>query len=247
MRVGSLFSGIGGMDLGLERAGMTLAWQVEINSFCQQVLRKHWPLVPKFSDIRTIDWEQVPSVDLVCGGFPCQPFSIAGKQKGASDERYLWPEVVRCLESLNPTWFLGENVPGIGNLALPKIKADLENLGYEVWIASIPACGLDAPHLRQRIWITAYADSYSRRCEEQWGQQSSQQYAQKTIPGLERFCRFQSGGAAWETQPAVCRVVDGIPHRVDRLRGLGNAVVPQLVEVLGRMIMQAEKREAVNV
>ena len=95
MTVGSLFSGIGGFDLGLERAGMRIEWQVENNEFCREVLKKHWPKVPCHYDIRQIDWRDIPRVELICGGFPCQPFSLAGKRRGASDDRYLWPEVVR--------------------------------------------------------------------------------------------------------------------------------------------------------
>ena len=147
LTVGSLFSGIGGFDLGLERAGMRVEWQVENNEFCREVLKKHWPKVPCHYDITQIDWRDIPRVDLVCGGFPCQPFSLAGKRAGKADDRYLWPEVVRCLDTLRPTWFLGENVPGIITLALDQVCADLESLGYTVWPVCIPACAVDAPHI----------------------------------------------------------------------------------------------------
>lgn len=157
MQVGSLFSGIGGFDLGLERAGMSIGWQVENNEYCNRVLEKHWPHVTRYGDIKAIKWEEVETVDLVCGGFPCQPFSCAGKRRGQDDDRYLWPEVVRCLDALRPAWFLGENVPGIINLALDQVCADLESLDYTVWPVCVPACAVDAPHQRQRVWIMAYS------------------------------------------------------------------------------------------
>lgn len=156
LTVGSLFSGIGGFDIGLERAGFEIAWQVENNDYCREVLKQHWPTVPCHYDIKAIDWRDIPRVDLVCGGFPCQPFSLAGKRRGAADDRYLWPEVVRCLDALRPTWFLGENVPGLINLALDQVCTDLESLGYTVWPVCVPACAVDAPHIRQRVWIVAY-------------------------------------------------------------------------------------------
>ena len=125
VRVGSLFAGIGGFDLGLERAGFEIAWQVEIDGYCQRVLAKHWPNVQRYGDIKTIDWGTIEPVDLVCGGFPCQPFSLAGQRRGTADDRYLWPEVVRCLGTLRPTWFLGENVPGIIRMELDTVLSDL--------------------------------------------------------------------------------------------------------------------------
>lgn len=159
MTVGSLFSGIGGFDLGLERAGYEIAWQVENNDYCRKVLAKHWSTVPCHYDITTIDWRDIPTVDLVCGGFPCQPFSCAGQQRGEADDRYLWPEVVRCLSVLRPAWFLGENVPGLLHLGIDTVLSDLEALGYQTTVLGIPACGVDAPHLRQRLWIVAHTDA----------------------------------------------------------------------------------------
>jgi DNA (cytosine-5)-methyltransferase 1 len=230
MNVGSLFSGIGGFDLGLERAGMRVEWQVENNEFCREVLKKHWPKVPCHYDITQIDWRDIPRVDLVCGGFPCQPFSLAGKQRGKADDRYLWPEVVRCLDALRPTWFLGENVPGLINLALDQVCTDLESLGYAVWPVCVPACAVDAPHIRQRVWILAHTErtgSQGHRAER----------------GLrEDQGKVQAGGSrGWPCEPAIQRVAHGIPHRMDRLRGLGNAVVPQVVEAFGRMIMEVSQ------
>ncbi|MHB1098124.1 MAG: DNA cytosine methyltransferase [Burkholderiales bacterium] len=286
LTVGSLFSGIGGFDLGLERAGMRVEWQVENNEFCREVLKKHWPQVPCHYDITKIDWRDIPRVDLVCGGFPCQPFSLAGKQRGESDDRYLWPEVVRCLDTLRPTWFIGENVPGIINLALDQVCIDLESLSYAVWPVCIPACAVDAPHVRQRVWIMAHSHA-ERESQPQGVEQKKREWAlnsgedvadadaerwdgrtgqQRTGRGekLENVSRWISepelgrvvarlsprmdGGGlkgdekavrqSWLSEPVdIPRVATGVKNRVDRLRGLGNAVVPQVVEALGRMIV----------
>jgi DNA (cytosine-5)-methyltransferase 1 len=158
MRVLDLFSGIGGFSLGLERAGMRTVAFCEVDKFCQQVLKKHWPDVPIHDDITQLDGKQYAgAIDLVCGGFPCQPFSVAGKQKGKNDNRYLWPEMLRIVSEAKPTWFIGENVPGIINMALEQVCVDLEAQGYEVQTLIIPACAVDAPHRRNRIWIVAYS------------------------------------------------------------------------------------------
>lgn len=226
MTIGSLFSGIGGFDLGFQRAGFEITWQVEIDNYCKRVLKKNFPEVPCHHDIRHIDWDSVPRVDLVCGGFPCQPFSIAGKRQGKADDRYLWPEVVRCLEIIRPTWFVGENVPGIINLALDKVCTDLESLDYAVWPVCLPACAVDAPHIRQRIWILAHAK------REGLQRQRSEHELRKDCSKVEAGRR-----SGWIAEPTIQRVAHGIPNRVDRLRGLGNAVVPQIAEEIGKMIL----------
>lgn len=124
LTVGSLFSGIGGLDLGLERAGMEVRWQVEIDPYCQRVLAKHWPNVTRYGDIKTIDWTEVEPIDLVCGGFPCQPVSLAGKRRAQDDPRWLWPEFARCLRVLRPRFALLENVPGILTAGFGSVLAD---------------------------------------------------------------------------------------------------------------------------
>lgn len=232
MTVGSLFSGIGGFDLGLERAGFTVEWQVENNEWCREVLKKHWPQVPCHYDITAIDWRDIPRVDLICGGFPCQPFSLAGKRAGQADDRYLWPEVVRCLDALRPAWFLGENVPGLITLALDQVCTDLESLGYTVWPVCIPACAVDAPHIRQRVWIVAHAE-----CEGSQGYR-----AERGLREDQEEVQV-SRGHRWPSEPDIQRVAHGVSCRVDRLRGLGNAVVPQIVEAIGRMILDAHRQE----
>ena len=155
MNFGSLFVGIGGIDLGLERAGMTCKWQVEIDPFCNKVLEKHWPNIRRFKDVRDVGKHNLEPVDLICGGFPCQPFSVAGKRKGKEDVRHLWPEMFRIIQELKPRWVLGENVAGILNMELENCFSDLEMEGYEVQELVIPACAVQAPHRRDRVWIVA--------------------------------------------------------------------------------------------
>jgi len=159
MTVGSLFSGIGGFDLGLERAGMTIKWQVEIDDFCNKVLEKHWPDVKRYRDIKELRGDELEPVDLICGGFPCQPFSTAGKRRSKEDDRYLWPEMLRVIRAVRPNWIIGENVAGIVSLALDDVLSDLESEGYSCQSFIIPACAVNAPHRRDRVWIIAHRNS----------------------------------------------------------------------------------------
>lgn len=269
MRFLSLFSGIGGFDLGLEWAGMTCAGQVEIDPYCNAVLEYHWPNVKRVKDIHDVRGDEFGAVDLVCGGFPCQPFSLAGKRKGKKDDRYLWPEMLRVIKATEPAWVLGENVAGIVGVELDKVYADLEGAGYDFprnldgkpagFV--IPACGVDAPHRRDRVWIVAHAASSGSLSgtfsEVHSGEKSTGPRHEK----LERYgyvadSRCGSGegpgssergseiSARWFPEPNVGRVVDGIPNRVAQLRALGNAVVPQVVAEIGKAIMLADKYHA---
>jgi len=167
---GSLFSGIGGLDLGLERAGWKCRWQVEIDPFCQKILSKHWPNVPKFTDVRQIKDGDLEYVDLICGGFPCQPVSIAGKRKGTKDERWLWPEFARIICMVRPRFVLVENVPGflyplrekgshrvIGPPPVEEVLGDLALLGYDAEWDCLRASDIGAPHKRERIFVVAYS------------------------------------------------------------------------------------------
>lgn len=241
MRVLDLFSGIGGFSLGLERAGMQTVAFCEIDPFCQKVLKKHWPNVPIFNDIRTLDYDG--KVDLVCGGFPCQPFSSAGKRKGKEDNRDLWPEMFRIVQRYKPTWVIGENVAGFVNMELERTATDLESEGYEVQAFLIPACAVGAPHQRNRIWIVAHADSkWQLQPEEPIGKKrrwvgnsgnaasnvadaSGTGLAQSEQEVLRRARRRQEGRAAtergwWVVEPAVGRVVNGLPGELDFIGGL---------------------------
>lgn len=278
MKVLDLFSGIGGFSLGLERAGMETVAFCEIDPFCQKVLKKHWPNVPVYEDVRSLDYDG--PVDLICGGFPCQPFSVAGKQKGAEDDRHLWPAMFSLIQKHQPSWVIGENVAGFINMALDDVLAELESEGYETRAFVIPACGIGAPHRRERVWIVGYAKhngsstkqklrsneatSNKRRKKEQkeaWqfkgtnrsidaksirrSENRSKQYVVANTESVYAQRQHngqgegQFGGSSWwAVEPSVGRVANGVPSRVDRLRSLGNAVVPQIPEILGRAIME---------
>lgn len=218
----SLFSGIGGLDIAAERAGFKTVAFCERDEFCQKVLRKHWPDVRIFDDVRTIDTSDLPAINIVFGGYPCQPFSSAGQRKGANDERHMWPHMLNIVRRTKPAWVVGENVKGHISLGLDDVLDDMENEGFETRTFAIPAGAVKAPHSRERVFVVSYSESnrYGARrevgniCEENgrsWG-------------GLLPEFTFPAWG---DTTPRICREIDGIPNRVDRLRSLGNSVVPQ--------------------
>jgi DNA (cytosine-5)-methyltransferase 1 len=236
MKFISLFAGIGGFDLGLERAGMTCVAQVEKDEWARKVLAKHWPNVPRFGDIYDVTGNELPAADLICGGFPCQPFSVAGKRQGTRDDRHLWPEYLRLIEQVRPRWVIGENVLGLINMALDGLLSDLENAGYTAETLIIPAVSVDAPHRRDRVWIVAHADQ--QRPQGRDGEKLRERAGKRAIG--EGGAYGTGDGCQWLPEPGVGRVAPGVPRRVDRLRGLGNAVVPQVVEQLGRMILKVD-------
>lgn len=157
MNHGSLFSGIGGFDLAAEWCGWTNVFQVEIDKYCQRLLSLRFPNTQRFTDIKEFDGTPYKGqIDVISGGFPCQPFSHAGKRKGKDDDRYLWPEMFRVIKEIKPAWVVGENVAGFINMGLDESIADMESEGYEVQAFIIPACAVNAPHRRDRAWIVAY-------------------------------------------------------------------------------------------
>ena len=350
LTVGSLFSGIGGLDLGLERAGMRVIWQSEIDPFACKVLAKHWPDVPNLGNIKDIDWSQVERPDVICGGYPCQPFSMAGKRKGEEDERHLWPWVREAIRILRPRYAILENVRGHLSLGGTTVVGEIASLGYDAEWRVVSAASVGANHRRDRIIIVAYPQSergdginnHPRDCEQSktttesgnsgrsqdvaypdddgcasssfagsGGTTSSEQpsgeddttnfegrscssddvaYTKDNRPqdecqpiGSEQaFTKFGSDGTDvsdsssrvnvrrirergddrgevfgwgnlsrgatshavwewWQVEPEVGRVAHGVPSRVDRLRGLGNAVVPQVAEVIGRLVVNAHE------
>ncbi len=253
----SLFSGIGGLDLAAEAAGFQTVGQCEFAEYPTRVLEKHWPDVPRWRDIRTLTGESffertgLRTVDVISGGFPCQPFSVAGKQKGKDDDRYLWPEMLRVIRELAPPWVVGENVPGILRLAAWQVVQDLEREGYNVVVLDFEAAAVGAPHRRERSAFVAQSEGLGperlRTGRELLGGTSFEAGAivgscavSNTESELRDWCKQfaeqtgRSGPAnrcrltgQWAIEPDVGRVADGVPHRVDRLKCLGNAVVPQ--------------------
>lgn len=226
MTFGSLFSGVGGLDLGLERSGMSCRWQVEINPFCRKVLAKHWPDVPKYSDITQISGDELEHVDLIAGGFPCQDVSHAGLREGITGARSgLWSHFARLIRRVRPRLVLVENVTGLLDRGMGDVLGELAGLGFDAEWHVLPACAFGAPHPRQRVFIVAHATG------ERQGQ-------------LRRFERpeegKEDGHLYWpEPEPRCERVLDGVPDRVERLTALGNAVAPPVAEWIGRRILAA--------
>lgn len=256
----SLFSGIGGLDLAAEWAGFTTVGQCEFADYPTKVLEKHWPDVPRWRDIRTLTKESfyertgIRTVDVISGGFPCQPFSVAGKQKGKGDDRYLWPEMIRVITELRPRCVVGENVPGIIKIAAGQVVKDLERAGYHVVVFNYEAAAVGAWHRRSRVFFTGLADvadadgsglqgrkqPETPDAAEGAGEQPSRATAGECSEAVYDYMRSGCAGDArwgqsqeladgrfWAAEPDVGRVAHGIPARVDRLKCLGNAVVPQ--------------------
>jgi len=259
---GSLFAGIGGLDLGFERAGMVPKWQIEKDDYCLKVLENHWPGVKRYRDVRECGKHNLEPVDVAVGGFPCQPHSLSGKRKGAEDDRDLWPEYRRIVEQIRPDWVVGENVVGIRTTILDQVLSDLEDLDYTTTTFNIPACAFDAWHQRQRIFILANANECQVLRDQQQGLQNAhtgrnggqgavahtnrlrQSQPERCIDALRGRacdgCQSRSGGRCsyWTIEPGVARVVHGLPHRLDRNRALSNAVVPQVAEFVASAIVE---------
>lgn len=258
LRVLDLFSGIGGFSLGLERTGgfKTVAF-CEIEPLPRAVLRKHWPYVPIYEDVRTLDAERLTNdgigVDVICGGFPCQDISLAGEGLGIEGERSaLWSEIARLTSELRPRYVIVENVAALLGRGIGRVLGDLAALGYDAEWECIPAAAVGAPHIRDRVWILAYpgqepgnADRSYRGCEHLFPSRNDWTSTERgkdwelvaLVPGVD------PGTVAdwWRTQSSVARTANGLPRQLDRCGMLGNSVVPRIPEIIGGAILKAMK------
>ena len=237
-----LFSGIGGFSLGLESTGYyeTIAF-VEKDKFCQQVLKKNFKNIPIESEVRNVKGENYKNTDVITAGFPCQPFSYAGRRKGTLDDRYLWDETIRIVREVKPRWFIGENVKGIisiqKGMVLKQVQNDLEKEGYEVQCFIIRATSVNAWHKRERAWIIAYSKHNGLHCKKR-----NETFESSNEPKEWLFIRDN-----WKKDKSeFLRINDGLSSRLDRYRkerikALGNTIVPQIARELGLAIMKAEK------
>jgi len=301
MRHVDLCSGIGGFALGFQWAGLSPQPQLfcDIEPWCRKILQQHWPNVPVASDVKELasDPERfVPDCDILTAGYPCQPFSFAGKRKGEEDDRHIWPYILKIIAFKRPTWCIFENVYGHISLGLDSVLSDLEAEGYTTRTFVVPACGVNAPHKRNRLWIVAYtnssrqrsgegeprasqegnnagwiredvSDTNSKRLQEHGhskptvtvseggsdvpnpksigvqGLWTSWEQESHSHEGQEISVRNSEGGrqTIWDVEPNVGRVAHGIPKRVDRIKGLGNAIVPQIAQRIAWTIMEISK------
>lgn len=239
MNHASLFSGIGGFDLAAEWRGWTNVFTCEIEEKASLILKKNFPETTHYRDILKLDAKKYNGrIDILTGGFPCQPFSVAGRRKGEEDDRHLWPEMLRIIKEIEPTYVIGENVPGIVSVdngrTFKSILSDLECQGYKVEVFNIEASSVRGWHRRARIWIVAYRNInkiYSNNRKERRKGRGFKQ-----IPALKKIQRIQDGRIYADVEgrpelptPILCRAGDGIPNRMERTGQYGNAVVPQLV------------------
>ena len=236
LTLGSLFSGIGGLELGMEWTGhFTTRWQVENDPYATRVLQKHWPEATRYGDITGIDWSAVEPVDLICGGFPCQPVSLAGHKLAQQDPRWLWPHFARAVRVLRPRYVLVENTPGLLSRGMGDVLRDLASLGYDAEWQSISAASAGAPHIRERVFVVAYTSGV---------RPSSYGEVFRRIPVENGFWAKstrlrESHGHLWPIPtPEFLRMADGPPSELDagRFRSSGNAVVPQVAQWIGEQI-----------
>lgn len=271
MRSLELFAGIGGIALAEQMAGIEVVGLCEYADYPRMILQKHWPDVPLFKDVTKLDREELTnagispdSIDIVSGGFPCQPFSIAGHRKGTEDDRDLWPEMFRIIKQIWPTWVVGENVANFANMELDRTLSDLEDLGYQTRAFVLPACAVNAPHQRLRTFIVAHSNRKGQlqsqgtdQDQRRWARDGSEVLADasskrrqtsshdefRNIANWQSKRQFSTTGgtpAKWQPEPSVGRVANGVPNRMDRIKALGNAVVPQQILPIFKAIVQIE-------
>ena len=240
---GSLFSGIGGFDLAAETVGFENIFSCEIDDYCDKLLKQNFPNVKRYKDIYEFDAREYNGrIDIVSGGFPCQPFSVAGKRQGENDDRHLWPQMLRVIAEINPRWVVAENVPGLltisDGMVFEQCCLDLEAEGYKVQAFIIPAISKNAPHRRDRLWIIANSTGDGDiRFELQSGVIS--EFRQRWACDEEN-CNPDWSAHWYEVATKFCRVDDGVPNRVDRIKALGNAIVPQVAIEIFKAIKYAE-------
>jgi DNA (cytosine-5)-methyltransferase 1 len=247
VKVGDLFSGIGGFSLAARWMGWETLWFSEIDPYASRVLAKHWPDVPNLGDITKIDWSHVERPDLLCGGFPCQDISNAGKRAGIDGERSgLWSEFARAIRELRPRYVVVENVPALVNRGIDRVLGDLAACGYDAEWDCIPAAALGADHVRERVWIVAHAHGRGRQIlrlpQPRRVRRQSRRFPDRRCV-VWQFADATELGAIWQVEPGVGRVVNGVSRRVDRLGRLGNAVVPQAALQIFRAIEASEARD----
>lgn len=254
LTVGSLFSGIGGIEHGLElTGGFSTIWQCDINDFSRSALAQHWPGIPIYEDISAVDWSTVERPDVLCGGFPCQDISFAGKGEGITEgtRSGLWFEYVRAIRALRPRYVIAENVAALLVRGLDRVLCDLAAAGYDADWADYRAASFGAPHRRERIFVVAYRDL--PRCHKPilvpapGGDvgDHDQPYSLPNWGGIRvdrsnRLAIADSFRAAYSA-PILVRVDDGLPDRLDRVKALGNAVVPAVARHVGGCILAAER------
>lgn len=233
MRHLDLFSGIGGFALAAKWAGFETVGFCEQDDFCKLVLSARWPGVPIHNDVRELDGRLFRGVELISGGYPCQPFSTAGHRKGVNDERFLWPEMLRIIEQVGPRFVIAENVAGHISNGLDSVLCDLENANYTARPVVVPAGAVGARQRRERVWILAHATGYGwgKREQNERGCVARNAEREEQRPG-HVFSHI------WERplESLFCGSAHGIPRRVDRLRALGNAIVPQVAYELLRVM-----------
>ena len=258
LNVVSLFSGIGGLELGLERAGMNTIGQIEIDPYCQRVLAKNWPEVPRHDDVKTAtEWwhsEQRPSVDVICGGFPCQDISNTGARAGITGAKSsLWGAMAIAIRDLRPRYVVIENVAALLVRGFDTVLADLHALGFDAEWSVLSACAMGAPHTRERLFVLAYPHNSGLQASGARGVRNGHEVVGRRVGREHLYASSESRrgalGTGWATEPDVDRMADGLSDAMDRARlfALGNAVVPQVAEYVGGLIVDhslAQERAA---